>query len=215
VRAISSGPAVNFYFNLQGREPASPAPYDKQLSKTQYLALQKAISDGLKNFLDVNPNYENTAGTSNNVFDTTHVFTRPAVLGDANFGLETSDFIGQDTGDVFALLNVGYNFDGTQSPVVHRLGDVAAGTPSQVLDFNILSVPNFYGAHGYDPNLSDMSAIFYAAGPDIGHGAIPLVHNIDIAPTIDSLVGVQPSSTVQGHAVNLATPATTLPNGVA
>jgi phosphodiesterase/alkaline phosphatase D-like protein len=211
VRAISSGPAVNFYFNLAGREPASPAPYNKQLSQAQYLALQKALSDGLKNFLDVNPNYENTAGTANNVFDTAHVFARPAQLGDANFGLETSDFIGQDTGDVFALLNVGYNFDGTQTPVVHRLGDVSAGTASQVLDFNVLSVPNFYGAHGYDPNLKDMSAIFFAAGPDIGHGTVPLVHNIDIAPTIDGLLGVTPAATVQGKAI----PLLKLPDGVA
>jgi phosphodiesterase/alkaline phosphatase D-like protein len=211
VRAISSGPAVNFYFNLQGREPASPAPYDKQLSQKQYLALEQAISDGLKNFLDVNTNYENTAGTPNNVFDTTHIFTRPANLGDANFGLETSQFIGQDTGDVFALLNVGYNFDGTQSPVVHRMGDVSSGTPSQVLDFNVLSVPNFYGAHGYDPNLKDMSAIFFAAGPDIGHGTVPLVHNIDIAPTIDGLLGVTPAATVQGTAI----PLLKLPDGVA
>jgi phosphodiesterase/alkaline phosphatase D-like protein len=212
VRAISSGPAVNFYFNLQGREPASPAPYNGQLSQTQYLALQKALSDGLKNFLDVNPNYENVGGTPNNVFDTTHIFTRPANLGDANFGLETSDFIGQDTGDVFALLNVGYNFDGVQSPVVHRMGDASAGSANQVLDFNVLSVPNFYGAHGYDPNLKDMSAIFFAAGPDIAHGTIPLVHNIDVAPTIDKLLGVAPSPTVQGTAINLTL---ALPNGVA
>jgi len=209
VRAISSGPAVNFYFNLQGREPASPAPYDKQLSQTQYLALEQAISDGLKNFLDVNPNYENTSGTPNNVFDTTHVFTRPANLGDSNFGLETSSFIGQDTGDVFALLNIGYNFDGVQTQLVHRMGDVSSGTSNQVLDFNVLSVPNFYGAHGYDPNLKDMSAIFFAAGPDITQGTLPQIHNIDVAPTIDKLLSVAPAATVQGTPVDLTPPTIT------
>jgi predicted AlkP superfamily pyrophosphatase or phosphodiesterase len=203
VRAISSGPAVNFYFNLAGREPNSPAPYNTQLSKSQYLALQTAISNGLKNFLDVNANYEDVSGTPNHVFDTTHVFTRPANLADANFGLETSAFIGQDSGDVFALLSDHYNFDGVQSPVVHRLGDVSTGTADQVLDYNVLSVPNFYGAHGYDPNLPRMSASFFAAGPDIGHGTLPLVHNIDIAPTISALLGVQPAATVQGTTIAL------------
>src|SRR5262249_28770340 len=72
----------------------------------------------------------------------------------------------------------------------------------------ILSVPNFYGAHGYDPARPEMSAIFFAAGPDVGQGSLPLVHNIDIAPTISHLLGVPPASTVQGTAINLATPAT-------
>jgi predicted AlkP superfamily pyrophosphatase or phosphodiesterase len=199
VRAISSGPAVNFYFNLQGREPASPAPYDHQLSPTQYFALQQALTRRLRDFKDVNANYEDVSGTPNHVFDTADVFQRPAKLGDANFGLETSDFIGQDSGDVFALLNVGYNFDGVQNPVVHRLGDVSSGNRNQVLDYKVLSVPNFYGAHGYDPNLKDMSAIFFAAGPDIAHGTVAQVHNIDVAPTISKLLGVEPAATVQGQ----------------
>jgi predicted AlkP superfamily pyrophosphatase or phosphodiesterase len=198
VRAISSGPAVNFYFNLAGREPASPAPYNQQLSHTQFLALETAISNGLSSFLDVNPHYENVSGTPNHVFDTTHIFTRPASLGDSNFGLETSAFIGQDTGDVFALLTDGYNFDGVQTPVVHRLDDTSSGTADQVLDYNVLSVPNFYGAHGFDPNISHMSASFFAAGPDFAQGTVALVHNIDVAPTISRLLGVAPAATVQG-----------------
>jgi arylsulfatase A-like enzyme len=42
------------------------------------------------------------------------------------------------------------------------------------------------------------SAIFYAAGPDFAQGTIPLVRNIDIAPTILQLLNVEPASTVQG-----------------
>src|SRR5262245_25663338 len=62
----------------------------------------------------------------------------------------------------------------------------------------LLSVPNFYGAHGYDPSLPDMSAIFLAAGPDFGQGTLDSVRNIDIAPTIDQILGVTPAATAQG-----------------
>jgi DNA polymerase V len=44
-----------------------------------------------------------------------------------------------------------------------------------------VSVPNFYGTHGYDPTLSDMSAIFFAADPDFVQGTLNQVRNIDIA----------------------------------
>jgi hypothetical protein len=124
------------------------------------------------------------------------VYTRPASLGDPDFGRRTSAFIGQDSGDVFALLSVGYNFDGTQNPVVIRLGDAASQAP-------VLSVPNFYGAHGYDPELWRMSAIFYGAGPEVGRGILPHVHDIDIAPAIARLLGVPPAPTAQGRAIDL------------
>jgi hypothetical protein len=130
------------------------------------------------------------------VFD--QIFARPLPknLGDPPFGLGTSRYIGQDSGDVYAVLTVGYNFDGTQTPVVPRLGDVA---PTSTL----LSVPNFYGAHGYDPRLVDMSAIFYAAGPDVCRRHLEVVRNIDTAPTILEILGVRPAATVQGRALNL------------
>ena len=47
--------------------------------------------------------------------------------------------------------------------MVRRLGDPdAAADPNPVL-----SVPNFYRAHGYDPRLKEMSALFIAAGPSV------------------------------------------------
>jgi arylsulfatase A-like enzyme len=67
----------------------------------------------------------------------------------------------------------------------------------------ILSVPNFYGAHGYDPLLLSVSAIFYAAGPEVGRGTLPQVQNIDIAPTIAGILGVPPARTVQGSVIDL------------
>src|SRR5262249_21378539 len=124
-----------------------------------------------------------------NVFD--KVYLRPVSISDPNFGRETNENIGQDSGDVFAMLTDGYNFDGTQSPVVQRLGDATSTTP-------ILSVSNFYGAHGYDPTIKHMSALFVAAGPDIGKGKLDLVHNIDLAPTFDQILRVKPDATVEG-----------------
>jgi predicted AlkP superfamily pyrophosphatase or phosphodiesterase len=92
------------------------------------------------------------------------------------------------------MLTDGYNFDGTQNPVVQRQGDAPSTAP-------VLSVSNFYGAHGYDPNIKDMSALFVAAGPDIGKGKLDLVHNIDLAPTFDKILKVQRDATVEGKAL--------------
>ncbi|BAY47573.1 hypothetical protein SAMD00079811_51910 [Scytonema sp. HK-05] len=185
VRAVSSGPAVNIYINLKGREP------NGNVSREEYITLQHKVADALKSFVDSNPYY--AYGNSVPVFD--KIYTRPIPeLNDPSFGLSTSDFIGQDSGDVFALLTEGYNFDGVQTPVVQRLGDSVSSSP-------VLSVPNFYGAHGYDPTLPNMSAIFYAAGPDIQPGKLEQVRNIDIAPTILRLLNVNPAPTVQGKAI--------------
>ena len=188
VRAVTSGPAANIYINLAGRAP------DGTVSQPEYLVLQQQVVEILKNFFDTNPLY--TLGSPEvPVFDQVH--TRPADLRyPDDFGLSTNAFIGQDSGDVFAVLSLGYNFDGTQNPVVIRQGDPASTMP-------ILSVPNFYGAHGYDPLLSSMSAIFYAAGPDIGKGTLPRVRNVDIAPTIAHLLGVPPALTVHGRVIDL------------
>jgi len=187
VRAVTSGPAVNLYINLQGREP------NGTVSKTEYRALQQTLVSTLKTFVDTNPHYTQDAAQVP-VFD--RVFSRPLPddPDDPSFGLGTSKFIGQDAGDIFALLTVGYNFDGTQTPVVQRQGDPATGTP-------LLSVPNFYGAHGYDPRLRNMSAIFFAAGPDMRSGSLTHVRNIDVAPTVARILGVKGLSLVQGRAL--------------
>jgi predicted AlkP superfamily pyrophosphatase or phosphodiesterase len=187
VRAVVSGPAVNIYVNLQGREP------NGTVTPAEYVTLQKEIAQVLKKSVDNNPNY--TLGSEpTKLFDKVYSRPIPDSLTDSAFGLGTSNFIGQDSGDVFAIMSLGYNFDGTQTPVVQRLGDATSTTP-------IFSVPNFYGAHGYDPKLPEMSAIFYAAGPDIGHGNLDQVRNIDVAPTISHLLGVQPAATVQGRSL--------------
>ena len=65
---------------------------------------------------------------------------------------------------------------------------------------------NFYGAHGYDPNISNMSAIFFAAGPDIGRGTLGQIQTVDVAPTILKLLGVAAPSTVDGKALAVRLP---------
>ncbi len=186
VKAVTSGPAVNLYINLKGREA------DGIVSPQEYVTLQQQLVNTLKKAADKNQNY--TLGQpSVALFD--KIYTRPlANLDDPSFGLGTNEFIGQDSGDVFAILNVGYNFDGIQSPAVQRLDDTPEYHP-------VFSIPSFYGAHGYDPNNPLMSAIFYAAGPDIPHGSKSQVRNIDIAPTINQLLGVRSARTVEGKRI--------------
>lgn len=187
VRAVTSGPAVNFYINLVGRE------LNGTVTPAEYVTLQKQVLQLVRKFNDTNTTYAGRHGTP--VFDKIYARPLPADLNDPNFGRGTAEFIGQDSGDVFAMMTSGYNFDGTQNPVVQRLGDAVATAP-------VLSVPNFYGAHGYDPQLKDMSAIMFAAGPDVRSGSADLVHNIDVAPTIARILGVKPDSTVQGHTLD-------------
>lgn len=187
VRAITSGPAVNVYINLIGREP------NGTVTREEYVTLQQQVKAALEALADGNGVY--TLGAAQvRVFDKVYTRPLPADIADPTFGRGTSEFIGQDSGDVYALLTPGYNFDGTQSPVVRRQGDPATGTP-------VLSLPNFYGAHGYDPLLPNMSAIFFAAGPDIRRGTLPLARNVDVAPTVAKLLGVEPSPLVEGRAL--------------
>lgn len=184
-RAVTSGPAVNVYISLQGREPNGIVP------PAEYAQLQQQIVAALQAANDSNPRYTAGAATTP-LFAKVYARPVPANLGDPEFGRTATDFLGQDSGDVYALLTPGYNFDGTQAPVVPRLGDSAVTAQG-------LSVPNFYGAHGYDPELPNMSAIFYAAGPDLRSGQLDRVRNIDVAPTVLRLLGVEPAPTVQGR----------------
>jgi hypothetical protein len=120
----------------------------------------------------------------------------PANLGrDAQKSDCTNDEIGQDSGDVVAIMAEGYNFDGIQP--VARLGDPVYNSATSVF-----SVPNFYGSHGHDSTLLSMSASFLAAGPDIRHTTVSLVHNIDVAPTIMHILGVEPAETVDGRVLS-------------
>ncbi|HET9699637.1 MAG TPA: alkaline phosphatase family protein, partial [Burkholderiales bacterium] len=168
----TTGPAVNIYVNLQGREAGG------NVAAADYQALVARVAQAMRGAADPNPHYNPRAAR---LFS--HVLSRPEDCGRPGFCTD-GDF-GQDSGDVFAMMAEGYNFDGTQSPVVARLGD-----PDPALSA-VYSVPNFYGAHGHDSSLPSMSAILYAAGPSIRQGGrVERVRNIDVAPTIMRILGV-------------------------
>ena len=173
----TSGPAVNIYVNLQNRESGGT------VDPATYNALVAQITNAVKNAVDPNPRF-NFSLKGGQIF--TVVETRPLQC-EAPTGLCTSKTIGQDFGDVFALMAPGYNFDGFQNPGVARLGDAPFNAATTTL-----SMPNFYGAHGHDPELPVMSATFIAAGPQIREKTIRRMRNIDVAPTITHILGVKP-----------------------
>jgi len=180
----TTGPVAHVYVNLQDREPGGT------ISPSEFQANVERIAGVLRGASDPNRFYNPTAGK---LFS--QVWTRPLACG--NPGFCTDENIGQDSGDVFALMTEGYNFDGAQSPVVARLGDAPYDRAATVL-----SVPNFHGAHGYDSALPSMSAILYAAGPELQPGrTLEVVRNIDIAPTVLAILGVKPAATVDGRVI--------------
>ena len=181
----TSGPAANIYVNLQGRESGGA------VDMTTYRNLVTQVVTALKNATDPSPTF-NFSLNHGRLFPV--VESRPLACNEGT-GLCTSKTIGQDFGDVFAQLAEGYNFDGIQTPGVARLGDPPFNAATTAL-----SVPNFYGAHGYDSELKSMSATFLAAGPMIRHHkTVFRVHNIDVAPTIMHLLGVRPGDDVDGR----------------
>lgn len=178
-----SGAVANVYVGLKGRES------DGALSGDEYLKTVDRIAGVLRTARDGNA-FFNPGRTT--LFS--DVWTRPATCGRPGFC--TDQHIGQDTGDVLALMREGYNFDGRQSPAVTRFGDA---------DNAVFSVPNYYGSHGYSSNLRSMRAIFYAAGPSFRQRTqISRVRAIDIAPTVLRILGVPAPSTNDGTAIRQA-----------
>jgi hypothetical protein len=70
VRAVTSGPAVNVYISLQGREP------DGIVSRSEYMTLEAKVAEILEQLIDTNPNY--TLGAAGRpVFE--KVYRRPCL----------------------------------------------------------------------------------------------------------------------------------------
>jgi predicted AlkP superfamily pyrophosphatase or phosphodiesterase len=58
------------------------------------------------------------------------------------------------------------------------------------------------GAHGFDPSLPEMGAIFYALGAGVPAGAdLGEVRAIDVAPTAAALLGIDPPAQSEGRAL--------------
>jgi hypothetical protein len=58
--------------------------------------------------------------------------------------------------------------------------------------------------HGYDPNLSEMHAIFGAIGFEVRNERIAPIHMTDIAPTIARLLRINSVNHMQGKAIDLS-----------
>lgn len=182
----TSGPAAHIYVPLQGREA------DGSVTPAEYKQLVEKIGAALRVARDGNDRF-NYSLKNKRLFTT--VIERPLDCKEG-VGLCVNKKVGQDSGDVFAQMDLGYNFDGAQTPLVARMGDGAADPAT-----TIFSTPNFYGAHGHDASIPEMSATFIAAGPDFRKGTLKSMRNIDVAPTIEKILGVRPADTVDGKAL--------------
>ena len=98
-----------------------------------------------------------------------------------------------------------------------RFGDVVALAPAGTLIVGhtdsigqaaaALAGP-LRGAHGYRPDLAEMTGLFAAIGRGVDPGSHPpLVHAVDVAPTVLSLLGVTPPEWMEGRPVPLSAPA--------
>jgi predicted AlkP superfamily pyrophosphatase or phosphodiesterase len=187
--AVTSGGAANVYINLQGREPSGIVPQE------QYADLQKQIADVFKAINDPVTNEP--------------VFSLVLEMPEENKNLHTKngksffrmnedkksrgiqqDFhvFSEDTGDVLIVTAPGYHLD------------FNAGTATEAGSF--FQPSTFFGQHGYDPRLPEMKAIFYAAGPDFNRRILKEVDNVDIAPTVAELLGVDPPADAQGKKIS-------------
>jgi len=62
------------------------------------------------------------------------------------------------------------------------------------------SVPSVTGAHGYPNTDTELDAIFIAAGPAIRPAStLDRVQNMDVAPTIAAILGIQMPAGIQGQ----------------
>ena len=184
--AVAAGAAANIYINLQGREPTGIVPLE------QYEDLQKQIEDAFKAI--------NHPVTNERVFEI--ILKKPRAKDilrrqTSNFGSDQDkkrrgrerDFhvFSDDTGDVLVVTIPGYHLD------------FNAGTGTTIGDF--FQPSTFFGQHGHDPRLPEMKAIFYAAGPDFTRRTLKEVDNVDVAPTVAELLGINPPKDSQGKKI--------------
>jgi predicted AlkP superfamily phosphohydrolase/phosphomutase len=63
-------------------------------------------------------------------------------------------------------------------------------------------VGTFYGQHGYNPEFEEMHSIFYAVGPGFKNKMAHNVRNIDVAPTIAALLGIDGPADADGRVLS-------------
>jgi predicted AlkP superfamily phosphohydrolase/phosphomutase len=187
--AVAVGGAANVYINLQGREPTGIVPLE------QYEDLQNQIENAFKAI--------NDPVTNEQVFEI--ILKKPRAEDilqkkKSNFGSDQAkrrrgerDFhvFSEDAGDVLIVTIPGYHLD------------FNAGTGASAGDF--FQPSTFFGQHGYDPRRPEMKAIFYGAGPSFKSKTVKEVNNVDVAPTVAELIGIEPPTDAQGKTINSAT----------
>ena len=105
----TTGPVTNIYVNLDGARSGGHS-HASRISDTGGEHCRGVAGGHRPKPSTYNP-------TAAPLF--TSVRTRPVACGQPGFC--TNAHIGQDSGDVVALMAEGYNFDGTQTPMVTRL----------------------------------------------------------------------------------------------
>ena len=81
-----------------------------------------------------------------------------------------------------------------------RTGDLVITTEAPNM-FSSFGQPK--GMHGYKPGMSDMWGIFYALGAAVVPKEIGPIHQVDIAPTIAEILGIEMPKETQGQSIDL------------
>ena len=81
-----------------------------------------------------------------------------------------------------------------------RTGDIVVTTAAPNM-FSSFGQPK--GMHGYRPETPDMWGIFYALGAAVVPRKIGPVHQVDIAPTIANILGIEMPDDTEGRAIKL------------
>lgn len=80
-----------------------------------------------------------------------------------------------------------------------RIGDLIL-IPKLPYVFNINGVKPDKGQHGFDPNISDMHAVFYASGPQLkSRLKIPAFENVHVYPLIAEILGLSYNHKIDGE----------------
>jgi predicted AlkP superfamily pyrophosphatase or phosphodiesterase len=85
-----------------------------------------------------------------------------------------------------------------------RTGDVVLVTraPNMLTSRNLSNPPK--GMHGYNPKINiEMNGIFYAYGNGVDHKSIGQVHQLDIVPTIGSLLNISLPNSMEGKIIKI------------
>lgn len=193
--AIPSGSAAHVYINLKSREKHGIVPEDN------YEQVRNEIIQAFKG-IKVNRNengpvikhqlraiWKSTVnlsfnGVKENTKDLFGYLTNASVhpYEDIKKISQSKKSKERNAGDVLLMASPGYIMGQGESHIVKPTPD--------------------FGTHGGNPKREKLKAVFMAMGPDIPNGKqIDPVSNIDIAPTIYELLGLQISSYVEGKKI--------------